>query len=117
MRSFVALMACIGCIAWVHSCDKRLLGVSLEKTNVSDQAQQLPMAIIPVAAAPVDNISLVKATISGTPTSTTLPQVVAIHAKNRSQSKKESRHAAKDSLMFDMAVVRGQYSILNSLTP
>ncbi|MBV7528860.1 hypothetical protein [Chitinophaga sp. sic0106] len=27
MRSLVALMACIGCIAWVHSCDERLLGV------------------------------------------------------------------------------------------
>ncbi|RAJ85654.1 hypothetical protein CLV59_102359 [Chitinophaga dinghuensis] len=27
MRSFVALMACIGCIVWVHSCETRLLGV------------------------------------------------------------------------------------------
>lgn len=28
MRSFIAFMACAGCIAWIHSCDKRLLGVN-----------------------------------------------------------------------------------------
>ncbi|SHM32723.1 hypothetical protein SAMN05444266_107405 [Chitinophaga jiangningensis] len=49
MRSLVALMACIGCIAWVHSCDERLLGV-----RVGTQ----PEVNIPTLASPgspVDN--------------------------------------------------------------
>ncbi|WP_143308318.1 hypothetical protein [Chitinophaga vietnamensis] len=33
MRSFVALMACIGCIAWIHSCEKRFLGVRTDANN------------------------------------------------------------------------------------
>lgn len=53
MRSFVALLACIGCIAWVHSCDKRLLGVKV--SGVSGEDRQLPVDVpafsnIPVVA-------------------------------------------------------------------
>lgn len=33
MRSFVALMACIGCIAWIHSCEKRFLGVRTDANS------------------------------------------------------------------------------------
>jgi hypothetical protein len=112
MRSFVALMACIGCIAWVHSCEKRLLGVRLEKNNISDPVQQVPLAINPMVVTPVDDISLITAT-----NTITLPKVATIHTKGRSLSKKESNHTAKESVMFDVAVVRGQYSLLNSLTP
>ncbi len=40
MRSFVALMACIGCIIWVHSCETRLLGVhvGMQPQSLSDLA-------------------------------------------------------------------------------
>lgn len=49
MRSLVALMACIGCIAWVHSCDKRLLGV-----HVGTQPEEnIPALASP--GSPVDN--------------------------------------------------------------
>ncbi|WP_160714593.1 hypothetical protein [Chitinophaga solisilvae] len=44
MRSFVALMACISGIAWIHSCEKRLLGVKSALVMESNQPE-LPVDI------------------------------------------------------------------------
>ena len=113
MRSFVALMTCIGCIAWIHSCEKRLLGVRLERNSITPdyQPQQLPVAILP-ATVPAHYISRVSdKTITPAP-------LVALHP--RSRAKKQSgkqEHPVTDSLLFNLAVVKGKYSIYNNTTP
>lgn len=110
MRSFVALMTCIGCIAWIHSCEKRLLGVRIEKNSITpnDQLLQLPVAILP-ANLPAHYISQVTGNTS-TP---------AVRPKNKPRAKKQTGIASKaaDSLLFNLALVRGQYSIYNNTTP
>lgn len=112
MRSFVALMTCIGCIAWIHSCEKRLLGVRLENNNTPiDQPQQLPVAVLP-AAIPASYISLVS----------TAPRVLSgpvSHNRSRPRAKKQSgkRYPGADSLLFNQALVKGQYTIYKNSTP
>jgi|GEM_PF-1808254 len=115
MRSFVALMTCIGCIAWIHSCEKRLLGVRLEKNGITPnyQPQQLPVAIIP-ATIPAHYISRVN------DNPITPAPLVALHPRNRNRVKKQSgnpEHTTLDSLLFNLAVVKGKYSIYNNTTP
>ncbi|SEW07212.1 hypothetical protein [Chitinophaga arvensicola] len=112
MRSFVALMTCVGCIAWIHSCEKRLLGVRLEK-NLSpiDQPQQLPVAVLP-AALPANYISLV----SSTPHTINPP---VSHSRTRPRTKKQpsGRYPGSDSALFNQALVKGQYTIYKNSTP
>lgn len=109
MRSFVALMTCIGCIAWIHSCEKRLLGVRIEKNSITpnDQLIQLPVAVLP-ANLPAHYISQVTDNI--TP---------VLRPKSKPRMKKQPAISSKttDSLLFNLAVVKGQYSIYNNTTP
>jgi hypothetical protein len=110
MRSFVALMACIGCIAWIHSCEKRLLGVRIEKNSITpkDQLLDLPVAVLP-ANLPAHYISQVTDNIPSP----------AVRVRNKTRTKKQPGIISKttDSLLFNLAVVKGQYSIYNNTTP
>jgi len=110
MRSFVALMACIGCIAWIHSCEKRLLGVRIEKNGITpdDQLFELPVAVLP-ARLPAHYISQVMDNIPAP----------APRPKSKTRIKKQSGITSKttDSLLFNLAVVKGQYQIYNNTTP
>jgi hypothetical protein len=110
MRSFVALMTCIACIAWIHSCEKRLLGVRIEKNSITpnDQLLQLPVAVLP-ATLPPHYISQVMDNI---------PRP-ALRPKSKPRIKKQPGITRKttDSLLFNLAVVKGQYSIYNNTTP
>ncbi|MGO4294091.1 hypothetical protein [Chitinophaga sp. RAB17] len=111
MRSFVALMTCIGCIAWIHSCEKRLLGVRIEKNSLTpdNQLQQLPVAILPDNI-PAHYISQVTSAPMSSP---------VVRPRNKLRTKKQTGIANKttDSLLFNLAVVKGQYSIYNNTTP
>ena len=109
MRSLVALMACIGCIAWIHSCEKRLLGVRIEKNGITpdDQLLQLPVAVVP-AGLPAHYISQVVDNI---------PAPV-LRPKSKIRIKKQSGITkTTDSLLFNLAMVKGKYSIYNTTTP
>ncbi|MFX1702741.1 hypothetical protein PV783_02240 [Chitinophaga sp. CC14] len=113
MRSFVALMTCIGCIAWIHSCEKRLLGVRLEKNNLLiDQPEQLPLAVAPAGIPAARYISQV------VPASNTIAVPVS---RNRSRPKAEKQTVnnskAIDSLLFNQVFVRGKYTIYNNQNP
>lgn len=112
MRSLVALMACIGCIAWIHSCEKRLLGVRIEKNSIipNDQLLELPVAVLP-ANLPAHYISQV--------TDNNVPSRPALHYKSKPRLKKQPGTTSKtvDSMLFNLAVVKGQYSIYNNTTP
>lgn len=113
MRSFVALMTCIGCIAWIHSCEKRLLGVRLEKNNfLIDQPEQLPVAVAPAVTPAAKYISQV------IPASNTIPVPVS-HSKSRPKVKKQTGNNSKaiDSLLFNQVFVRGKYTIYNNQNP
>lgn len=116
MRSFVALITCIGCIAWIHSCEKRLLGVRLEKNNITPyyQPQQLPVATLP-ATVPAHYISRVTTGDLVVPA----PAPVASHLKNRTRLKKQTAtpDRAIDSLLFNLAMIKGQYNIFSNTTP
>ncbi|WP_142684704.1 hypothetical protein [Chitinophaga polysaccharea] len=113
MRSFVALMTCIGCIAWIHSCEKRLLGVRLEKKNILiDQPEQLPLAVVPAGIPPARYISQV------IPASNT-KVVPANRNRNRLKVKKQvpNNNGAIDSLLFNQVFVRGKYTIYSNPNP
>ncbi|MFY0253194.1 hypothetical protein ACDQ55_04485 [Chitinophaga sp. 30R24] len=111
MRSFVALMTCISCIAWIHSCEKRLLGVTPDnKTNnvLSEGVPQLPVTVLP-AKLPAHYISFENEMSTPSPSGTqrTKKQQVAM----------VSRHKT-DSALYSRALVRGQYMLeLNTNTP
>ncbi|MET3875027.1 hypothetical protein [Chitinophaga sp. OAE865] len=113
MRSFVALMTCIGCIAWIHSCEKRLLGVRLEKKNILiDQPEQLPLAVVPAGIPPARYFSQV------IPASNT--KVVPVNRnRNRLKAKKQvpNNNGAIDSLLFNQVFVRGKYTIYSNPNP
>ncbi|MEI3801572.1 MULTISPECIES: hypothetical protein [unclassified Chitinophaga] len=113
MRSFVALMTCIGCIAWIHSCEKRLLGVRLEKNNLLiDQPEQLPLAVAPVSTPAARYISQV------IPASNTIAVPVSRN-RSRPKAKKQTVNNSKaiDSLLFNQVFVRGKYTIYNNQNP
>ncbi|MEZ2441430.1 hypothetical protein AB6805_06895 [Chitinophaga sp. RCC_12] len=112
MRSFVALMTCIGCIAWIHSCEKRLLGVRLEKNNLLiDQPEQLPVAVAPTSIPAARYISQV---IPATNTIT----VPVSHNRRRVKAKKQAGNSmAIDSLLLNQVFVRGKYTIYNNQNP
>lgn len=113
MRSFVALMTCIGCIAWIHSCEKRLLGVRIEKNNILiDQPEQLPLAIVPAGIPPARYITQV------IPASNTTTTPVSRN-RNRPKVKKQParNNGAIDSLLFNQVLVRGKYTIYSSPNP
>ncbi|HEY9259869.1 hypothetical protein [Chitinophaga sp.] len=112
MRSFVALMTCIGCIAWIHSCEKRLLGVRIEKNNITpnDQLWEPSVAVFPA--------NLQARYISQIQVMDNIPAAV-IRPKSKPRTKKQPgiTHKTTDSLLFNLAVVKGQYSIYNNTTP
>lgn len=113
MRSFVALMTCIGCIAWIHSCEKRLLGVRIEKKNILiDQPEQLPLAIVPAGIPPARYISQV----IPAPNTAIIP---VSRNRNRPKVKKQppNNNGAVDSLLFNQVFVRGKYTIYSNQNP
>jgi hypothetical protein len=107
MRSFVALMTCIGCIAWIHSCDKRLLGVQLENNNTANQPAPLPVVIVvPAVAAPVDGIPVVSANNSLAP---------GFGGKKTARPGKQAISSLSATpLRFNLALVRGPYAMYTS---
>lgn len=110
MRSFVALLACIGCIAWVHSCDKRLLGVKVPVS--SGEGHQLPVDIpsfssIPVAAPQ----KVVAATIRQEPA---VHKVVVRPAVAR---KHNTAIVQADSLWNSLVLGKRAAFLMNNLTP
>jgi hypothetical protein len=116
MRSFVALMTCIGCIAWIHSCEKRLLGVRLEKNNLLiDQPEQLPIAVAPPAGIPAARY--ISQVVPASNSNTTLAPVN--HNRSRPKVKKQTGNNSKaiDSLLFNQVFVRGKYTIYNNQNP
>lgn len=109
MRSFVALMTCIACIAWIHSCEKRLLGVRLEKNNENKVAPSPEIYVTTEAPAkPVSYIAHAASLV-------TLP---VNPPRLRSRAKKPD-HAPKayDSLLFRQALAKGKYSQYNYNIP
>ena len=109
MRSFVALMTCIGCIAWIHSCDKRLLGVQLENDKVADQPQQLPIVVIAPAAVPVYDIPVVSTSVTFAP---------VVRNKNKGRSRKQVISSLSTTpLRFNLALVRGPYAMYANTAP
>jgi hypothetical protein len=115
MRSFVALMTCIGCIAWIHSCEKRLLGVRLEDKNlINNQAQPLPVAVTPATAiAPALSVSLV--TIPAQEAS--LVAAAIRRSKKRLKKRVDTENIATDSMLFTNALVRGRFTVFPVNTP
>lgn len=110
MRSFVALLACIGCIAWVHSCDKRLLGV--KAAAMSGDSQQLPVDLpsfssIPVAA-PVKTVMAV---------AQPEPAVHKVAARVVTSKKHHSSAAQADSLWNSLVLGKRAAFLMNNLTP
>ena len=97
MRSFVALMTCIGCIALIHSFDKRIVGVKTQEvTPVKTLQPPLPVAVFPVTI-PVQEMKTEKA------------QVVpaAVYTKKVSTiSKRKIAKIQKDSLHENLAFIR-----------
>lgn len=104
MRSFVALMTCIGCIAWIHSCDKRLLGVQLENDKPADQPQQPPIVVVvPADASPVYRIPSAGASAS---------LAAEIPGKKLTRPGKQAISSlAATPLRFNLALVRGSYAM------
>ena len=109
MRSFVALMTCIGCIAWIHSCDKRLLGVQLENNNPANQPAPLPVVIVvPAVAAPVpaDGVPVVGANNSLAP---------GFRGKKAGRPGKQAISGLSATpFRFNLALVRGPYAMYTS---
>ncbi|SEB05128.1 hypothetical protein SAMN05660909_04986 [Chitinophaga terrae (ex Kim and Jung 2007)] len=97
MRSFVALMTCIGCIALIHSSDKRILGVKVEKEAPSQMTEQLPVALVFPVAVPAKNHRR-----SGKPLVT--PVVYANRASIT--ARKKVYRSKKDSLTNNFAQIR-----------
>lgn len=106
MRSFVALMTCIGCIAWIHSCEKRLLGVRIEKNNIPryDLPQQLPVAILPQNIPPHY--------ISGIGSNTIATTAYVSHSRTKRPKKQASRKA--ESSLLNLAWAKNPHTIYNT---
>lgn len=96
MRSFVALMTCIGCIALIHSFDKRIVGVKTQAvTPVKTLQPQLPVAVFPVTI-PAQEMKTEKAQV-----------VPATYSKKVSAiSKRKIARIKKDSLHENLAFIR-----------
>jgi transcription initiation factor TFIID subunit TAF12 len=109
MRSFVALMTCIGCIAWIHSCEKRLLGVRVENNSIIPN-YQLPVAVVPP--------SLPAHYISRSMDNTSRPTPL-VRTRNRNRVKKQATTAdyKADALLFNLASVKGQSPIYSNINP
>ncbi|MBC9910754.1 hypothetical protein [Chitinophaga varians] len=109
MRSFVALLACIGCIAWVHSCDKRLLGVTVP---VVSGEGQLPVDLPSFGSIPV--------AVPQKVVTTTIRQVSAVHKAPVRPAVTRKHHAAivqADSLWNSLVLGKRAAFLMNSLTP
>lgn len=109
MRSFVALLACIGCIAWVHSCDKRLLGVTVPV--VSGEGQ------LPVDMPSFSNIPVVAPQKVAT---ATIRRVSAVHKAPVRPAVSRKHHAAivqADSLWNSLVLGKRAALLANNLTP
>ncbi|RFS23236.1 hypothetical protein DVR12_09455 [Chitinophaga silvatica] len=104
MRSFVALMTCIGCIALIHSFDKRIVGVTTEKENSIQTIQQLPVAVFPVTI-PAQYIKTAEKALVA-------PVVYA--KKINIGTRKRSTKTKNDSLKNNLALIR-QNSIFHDI--
>jgi hypothetical protein len=90
-------MTCIGCIALIHSSDKRILGVKVEKEAPSQMTEQLPVALaIPVAVPARNNRR------SGKPLVT--PVIYANRTSNT--ARKKIYRSKRDSLTNNLAQIR-----------
>ncbi|MGN7822034.1 hypothetical protein ACTJJB_18020 [Chitinophaga sp. 22536] len=109
MRSFVALLACIGCIAWVHSCDKRLLGV---KASAISAEGQLPVDMPSFSSIPV---AVPQKVIPAT-----IRQVSAVHKPMVKPAVAKKHHTAvvqADSLWNSLVIGKRAAFLMNNLTP
>ncbi|WP_212000602.1 hypothetical protein [Chitinophaga sp. HK235] len=109
MRSFIALMACIGCIAWVHSCDKRLLGVKV--TRNTGGILQLPVDV-PAIASNQEAPQKILATASR--------PAPAVHTAPSKPTIAKKRHHAvppADSLWNGLVASKHSNFLLNNLIP
>ncbi|NML35999.1 hypothetical protein HHL17_02205 [Chitinophaga sp. G-6-1-13] len=109
MRSFVALLACIGCIAWVHSCDNRLLGVKVPA--VSGEGQ-LPVDMPSFSRIPIAAPQKV--------VSTTIRQVSAVHKPTLRPAVARKHSAAivqADSLWNSLVIGKRATFLMSNLTP
>ncbi|MBO9731889.1 MAG: hypothetical protein J7623_24825 [Chitinophaga sp.] len=106
MRSLVALMTCIGCIAWIHSCEKRLLGVRIEKNNIPryDQPQQLPVASLPHNLPP----HYISGVVGNAVTS------VAYVSHNRAKRPKKQTSRKAEPSLLNLAWAKNPYTIYNT---
>ncbi|TWF44501.1 hypothetical protein FHW36_101421 [Chitinophaga polysaccharea] len=109
MRSFVALMTCIACIAWIHSCEKRLLGVRLEKNN-ENKVVPSPEIYVKMES-PARPASYIAHTASLVTLPTNPPRIRS-HAK-----KPDHAPRAYDSLLFRQALAKGKYFQYNNNIP
>lgn len=97
MRSLVALMTCIGCIALIHSFDKRILGVKAEKEFPTQTIDQLPVAVYPVAV-PTQYIKKTEKTL--------VSPVIYANKANITAAKKRIARSKRDSLTDNFAQFR-----------
>lgn len=112
MRSFVALMACIGCIAWVHSCDKRLLGVKINSS--SDRDLQLPVDVPSIADhQPV----VIPIPVYTAAVKVTAPATRVNPATGRFIKRSRNITIVTDSLLNEMAITKRPGLLMNTLTP
>ncbi|MBV8254500.1 MAG: hypothetical protein JO154_18005 [Chitinophaga sp.] len=105
MRSFVALMACIACIAWVHSCEKRLLSI-----HIGIQPQSL--SNLTVDAGTADQLPVVAAddhAITAQEPFQTQPKKLAANLKLNTKPtfiKKAVNISTADSSFFNAMVIK-----------
>ncbi|CAL1520925.1 hypothetical protein [Chitinophaga sp. MM2321] len=117
MRSFVALIVCIACIAWVHSFDKRLLGVNSD-ASFGENQQQLPVDVVPAAVAFVPASALQQNMTPATVTNIMIPVVAVTRSKTTRLKKKRSGFIpVKDSSRYDFVVVKRPGLLMSTLTP
>ncbi|NIG52236.1 hypothetical protein [Chitinophaga sp. Cy-1792] len=118
MRSIVGLMACIGCIAWVHSCEKRILGVQIGRPY----EQSIPTLVTPGYS--VENAAPVIARVNNTIHPS--PQISQVKKKSKpgksnssylSTAGQKFPHTLSDSALATMMVIKQTNPSAITLTP
>ncbi|HVI48507.1 MAG TPA: hypothetical protein VM802_26805 [Chitinophaga sp.] len=117
MRSFATLLACIGCIAWAHSYDYRLLGVK-SAVNAENPAQ-LP---VDVATVPAPSLNTSAPTViqplQVTPEiKSKMPAIASSRNRGKHVRKAKPHRLLGDSLLNNIAVVRRSGLLLENLNP
>ncbi|MCW3462236.1 hypothetical protein [Chitinophaga nivalis] len=115
MRSIAAFMACIGCIAWLHSCDRRLLGVKPEFR----ESGKIPLPPVTIQPAPTPQLLPVDVNSPGT-TYPGLPTVTATGKITSTRPEKKNNNIRKSNIIPSLPhviIVKTQPVLINSLTP